>query len=281
MKVLWTRRRFLIATAGLLAGCSPANRADSPTAYVPGSGTFSPTGTRPPTTARTQAAQSVGTAQPIPGSVPITSIDRLYQHTYRLVPDVKLADWSLRIDGLVDNPLTLTLDDIHAMPVIKEMRTLECIGNPIGGGLVGNITWTGIAFDQVLTRLGVKNTATHASFEAADGYTTTVELKWITQPGVLLVYEANGAPLPKDHGYPLRLLMPGLYGQKMPKWITRITFADHDMLGYWEGPDYGWSNVALVKTNSQIVSPDQRARFADPVRIEGLAYAGKRAITQV
>src|SRR5258708_8526374 len=151
--------------------------------------------------ARTEAAQSVGTALPIPASVPITSIDRLYQHTYRLVPDVKLADWSLRIDGLVENPLTLTLDDIRAMPAIKDMRTLECIGNPIGGGLVGNITWTGIAFDQVLARLGIKSSATHASFEAADGYTTTVELKWITQIGGLLVSEAKRAPIPKAHGY--------------------------------------------------------------------------------
>ena len=215
----------------------------------------------------------------IPTIVPVTQVERLYIHSYRVTPDV--STWSLHIDGLVDHPLVLSMDDIRALPTVESMRTLECIGNPVGGGLIGNVMWSGVAIDYILSQVGVRATCTHVHFEAADGYTTSIEVSWILQPGVILAFGANGKPLLPEHGYPLRLLIPGLYGQKMPKWITRITFADHDTLGYWEGPDYGWSNLAVVKTNSQIISPDQRAPFADPIRIEGLAYAGKRAITKV
>lgn len=161
------------------------------------------------------------------------------------------------------------------------MRTLECIGNGVGGGLIGNVNWTGVSANELFSRVQVNSASTYARFEAADGYTTSVALSWLMQPDVLLAYVANRAPLLPEHGYPLRLLIPGLYGQKMPKWITRITFTDQESPGYWERPVYGWSNVAAVRTNSQIVAPVRTAAFTDPIRVTGLAYGGKRAIKKV
>lgn len=226
---------------------------------------------------------AANTLEPIPAVVPITPTDRLYVNSYPIPPDpARLADYTLMIDGLVANPQRLTMEAIRAMPALDSMRTLACISNPLGGGLIGNVVWRGVAFAPILAALGVRPEATHVHFEAADRYTTAVELKWITQADVLLAYGINGEALPDKHGAPLRLLMPGLYGQKMPKWITRITFADRDKLGYWEQEHRGWSNIAAVKTISQIRTPERNVMPYQPrLRLQGLAYAGARAITQV
>lgn len=197
------------------------------------------------------------------------------------VPAVDLDAWQLIIDGLVERPLQLSFNDIISRPAVTMMRTLECIGNPVGGDQIGNAVWGGIGLDDLLAEAGVQAAAVAARFEAADGYETSVTRDWIEQPGVLLAYEMNGAPLAAEHGYPLRLFMPGLYGQKMPKWISRITFtADDDYLGSWE--QQGWSNVARVKTNAQIRTPGHIGQVPfDDVEISGLAYAGDRVITRV
>lgn len=265
----------MLALGALLTGCRPAGP-DVPTIYAPGNAST------PPPTAPTVTPflrPSPQSAAAIPEAVPITDTERLYLNSYRPTPDVSC--WSFTINGFVDHPLELSIADIHALPAVTVMRTLECIGNPVGGGLIGNENWTGVALSDLLARVGVQAGAAYVHFKAADDYTTSVKLEWLTQPGVMLAYALNGKPLPPEHGYPLRLLIPGLYGQKQPKWITQITFIDHDVLGYWEGPAYAWSNIATVKTNSQILKPYRKATFTDPLRIEGLAYAGGRAITLV
>jgi hypothetical protein len=105
-------------------------------------------------------------------------------------------------------------------------------------------------------------------------------MSWITQAGVLLVYEINGEPLPPAHGYPLRILMAGLYGQKMPKWLTNIEFIDERFLGYWESK--GWSDIASVQTNSIVWQPrDLDVLPAGARPVYGVAFAGLRRITSV
>jgi hypothetical protein len=131
----------------------------------------------------------------------------------------------------------------------------------------------------LLVKAGIKPGATRARFEAADGYVTSVDLAWIAGPGVLLAYEMNGEPLPAAHGYPLRLLMPGLYGQKNPKWITRIEFVDRVEPGFWE--KQGWSDTAEVRTNSHILVPLDGQNVAAPFEVRGVAWAGKRRIAKV
>src|SRR5205807_10246734 len=135
---------------------------------------------------------------------------------------------------------------------------------------------------EILSRVKVKPEATYVKFEAADGYSTSVKLDWITQPNVMLAYDMNGVPLTQTHGFPLRILMPGLYGQKMPRWLQHIEFIEHDYIGFWESN--GWSNIAAVKTNSIIKSPTSNGanlKAGAKVAIQGVAFAGKRAITKV
>jgi hypothetical protein len=161
------------------------------------------------------------------------------------------------------------------------MRTLECIGNPVGGNQIGNAVWAGFWLDELLAEVGVKPEAVRARFEAEDGYETSVARSFIDRPGVLMAYEMNGAPLTPEHGYPLRIFMPGLYGQKMPKWISRIEFINNnDHRGYWE--QKGWSEEATVKTNSQIMQPAHIGAVPlAEIEVFGVAYAGDRTITAV
>lgn len=277
-----SRREFLtsigITAAALLAGCRPADRPPPPTIYVRGSFTRLPP---TPSAAPGGMPSAQASPLPLPTSVPITEQRRLYVKSFRDTPDI--SKWhGLRIDGLVEHPLTLTMDDIRALPQIEAMRSLECISNPVGGGLIGNLIWIGAELAPLLARAGIRPEAKYALFEASDGYTTSVALKWLTQPGVLLAHRANGEPLLPEHGYPLRLLIPGLYGQKQPKWITHIRFAAEDSLGYWENEARGWSNTAEVRTNSQLRVPKKVSEpFAAVIRLEGLAFAGLRAITRV
>ncbi len=259
-----TRRAFLKVAgatgAALLTGC--AVRED---------GTVSSTGV--------PSAGEPGLAA-APVELLITPTGSLYIQSYSSRPTVESDSWQLNVHGLVEQPRTLTLADVRSFPRVEELRTLECIGNPVGGSLIGNIVWGGFVAQTLWDDVGILPEATRARFEAEDDYSTSVEMKWITQPGVLLVYEMNGQPLSTAHGFPLRILMPGLYGQKMPKWIREIEFINYDHLGYWESR--GWSDVASVQTNSIIQQPQALDRVPpDAVPVFGVAFAGLRRIDRV
>jgi len=286
-----TRRRLLSGAAGttlaLISGCAPRDRSGSvtDTPVPPASPTQGPvTATAPPVqTAKPTGTPVIQMQDLAPDEIIITPTDEFYT-TYWNVPSVgvDIDTWRLEIDGLVDKPLSLSYDEVLALPAVEEMRTLECIGNPVGGELIGNAVWKGFYLEPLLKEVGVQNKASRAQFAAADGYWTSVDLQWITQPGVLMAYEMNGEPLSPKHGHPLRILMPGLYGQKMPKWITQIHFTDEIVEGYWEGR--GWSDVAAVKTNSQIWQPrdlDRLRLVEGEIVVYGLAYAAPREIVRV
>lgn len=279
----FTRRNFLIivtgSTVAILTGCRPESDSPPPTLYQPGS--LSPITNSP-------SQQSALAADPrysyiTHDQILITDNRYFYVQSYNNdIPPTQsqaLNEWKLRVDGLVENPLELTYEQIRQFPEVEVMRTLECIGNPVGGSLIGNATWGGFWFEEILNRVQVKSTATRARFHAWDGYETAVDLEWITQPNVLMAYKMNGQLLPREHGYPLRIFMPGLYGQKMPKWIDRIEFIDYDFQGVWE--QGGWSDVAAVQTNSIIQSPPNQTEIRGQIVIQGVSFAGKRRITQV
>ncbi len=268
MKKQLSRRKFLQMASGtavlFLAGCRPKAET-TPTSVPPATAVPTPLATLPPTSR----------------DLILTPNDDFYVMASNGTPTIDQTAWQLTINGLVDNPLTLSFADIAARPFIEQMRTLECIGNAVGGNQIGNAVWGGILLSDLLDEVGVLDTAVRAKFEAADNYETSGALDWLNQPGTMLAYQMNGEPLPPEHGYPVRLFMPGLYGQKMPKWITHIEFIDHNLhLGTWE--TQGWSNVAKVKTNSQIMQPThiQKVPLA-PLEIFGVAYAGDRSIVMV
>ena len=264
-----SRRNFMkVAGFSALAVTAACNTADEGVAAAPA-------------TARvplpTQQAVTLANA---PSEIRLTPVTEFYRQSYGEIPDVTAGGWRLTIDGLVQNPQSFTLDDLKALPAVEELRTLECIGNPVGGPLIGTAQWKGVYLQTLLDAIKVRPEAVRAKFQAADDYFTSVYNEWILHPQTMLIYEMNGGPLTREHGFPLRLLMPGLYGQKNPKWLTHIEFSDKVESGYWE--KQGWSDIASVQTNSLIQQPANLANVAGTtVPVFGVAFAGLRKILAV
>ena len=196
-------------------------------------------------------------------------------------PEVDGAGWTLQVDGLVEQPLALTLDDLRTFPAVSQVITLECISNPVGGDLISTSRWTGARLKDVLDRAGMSPSATEAYVTAADSFYESITMSDITDPRTLLVYEMSGVPLSKEHGFPLRVYIPNRHGMKQPKWIERIELIDRHGPGYWV--DRGWDAQAIVHTTSVVDAVDTAAADAGSgtVPIGGIAYAGARGISKV
>jgi DMSO/TMAO reductase YedYZ molybdopterin-dependent catalytic subunit len=195
-------------------------------------------------------------------------------------PKVDGETWRLKVEGLVDRPLTLSLQDIHSKPRQTQAITLSCISNPIGGDLISTTFLTGVPFKLILEEAGLKKGVQELFIESVDGFYESVPLSEAIDGRSLLVYEMNGEPLTVGHGYPLRIYIPGHYGMKQPKWIKRIEAIDHKGPGYWV--DRGWSATAMVRTTSVIdVVAGERLPKAGIIPVGGIAYSGDRGISQV
>lgn len=195
------------------------------------------------------------------------------------VPEIVVDDHVLTIDGLVQRPVSLTLDDIKALPQHTLIRTLECIGNAPDGDLIGNAVWSGARFADVLALAGLRASASELRLDAADDFHTGVTTALATDPDSYLVHTMNGETLPLDHGYPFRCLFPGRYGQKQPKWLIGITARDTHHVGYYESK--GWSDEAAIQVKSRIDSPPRRATVRAPLTIRGIAFAGRSGVARV
>jgi DMSO/TMAO reductase YedYZ molybdopterin-dependent catalytic subunit len=192
-------------------------------------------------------------------------------------PEVDSRRWKLEVTGMVDSPLTLTYDEISALPSVEQYATLACISNEVGGDLIGTAMWKGVRLGDILRQAGLKTGVVDIVLRASDDYTDSIPLERAMADGTLLVYEMNGERLTPEHGFPLRLLVPGIYGMKNVKWITRIEAVDFDFKGYWQRR--GWDDRAEYKTMSRIDAP-ARAVKAEAT-IAGIAFAGDRGITKV
>lgn len=219
----------------------------------------------------------------IPGLSPaITAARRFYVVSKNLLSDPHLdaRQWSLRIDGLVDHPLVLTYSDLLRMPAVELYQTLECISNPIGGELISNAWWRGVPLRNLLSLVGPQPRTVKVVFHAADDYADSVPLATALSPTAALVYQMNRQPLLPEHGYPARILVPGVYGLKNVKWVTRIELVAEDFKGYWQ--QRGWSDTARVHTMSRVDVPADHATVsAGPLVIAGIAFAGDRGIRRV
>lgn len=213
----------------------------------------------------------------------VTSNDAFYTISKNFVdPKVEEKGWKLEIGGLVERPYSLTLAEIRALPAVTDYRTLCCISNEIGGDLISNAGWKGVRVKDLLERAGVKPGAVDLALYARDGYTESFPIAraLAAEPAVLAVYEMNGEPLPHDHGFPLRLLVPDIYGMKNVKWVTKLSVVDTDFQGFWQ--EQGWSDTAVVKTMARIDFPRQRDLVpAGRTRIGGVAFAGARGVPKV
>lgn len=203
-----------------------------------------------------------------------------------LDPKLRGKPYKLEIGGLVDHPVSFGLDEIKALPGTELVNTLTCISNEVGGPLIGSAKWRGVPLKTLLEKAGVKPEAKFLVWEAADRYTESIPVAEVP-PEAMLAYAvenpATGKPedLEPKHGYPTRLLLPGRYGMKQPKWLTKITLSATEAPGYWA--QRGWSRDAVIRTMSRIDTPKHRAQLkaGEETLVAGVTYAGGRALERV
>ena len=192
-------------------------------------------------------------------------------------PEINSKRWQLEINGLVENPFTLNYPEIQSLPFVEQYATLECIDNQVGGNLIGNALWRGVRLRDLLERAKLHEGIVDIVFRAADGYTDSIPLERALRDGTLLVYQMNNEPLTLSHGFPLRLIVPSIYGMKNVKWIVQIEAVNYDFKGYWQ--KRGWNDKAEYKTMSRIDVPD--GKINSSTTIAGIAFAGDRGISKV
>ena len=247
----------------------------------------------------------------------VTPVGMHYLLTHYDVPHVAAHEWQLTIDGCVDNPLTLSLDDVRSRPSITQRVTMECAGNgrmglsprplsqPWGVEAVGNGEWTGISLAALLDEAGLDRSAKEIVFTGLDSgiengveqtYARSLSLAEAYREDVALAYELNGQPLPPQHGFPLRLLVPGWYGMGNVKWLTSIKVIDHEFTGYQQFPAYHirmeagerGTPVSRIRPRALMIPPGvpeffsrDRTMDAEPTTLQGRAWSGSALIRRV
>ena len=245
----------------------------------------------------------------------ITPIDRFFVRCHTYTPTVKLGEWSLKIDGKVDRPITLTMDALKAMPRLEIVAVLECAGNGrrfyeprVAGtqwafGSVGNGRWAGVRLRDVLQKAGIQSSAKEILFDGADvplgkmpDFQRTITVAKALHPDTLLAYEMNGQPLPVEHGFPLRVIASGWASDSWVKWVQHIEVLDHEFEGFWMKSAYrhppqpvvpgtavdaaAMVPVTDLNVKSVIASP---AGWAKPgmVRVLGTAWSNGSPVSKV
>ena len=247
----------------------------------------------------------------------ITPVGMHYLLVHFDVPEIDPATWRLRIGGLVDRPLELSLDDIRSRPARTIPVTLECAGNgrarleprplsqPWLVEAVGTATWTGTSLADLLDEAGLQSRTVEVLFTGADrgiqgdleqDYQRSLTVADATRPEVLLAYEMNGRPLEPQHGYPVRLLVPGWYGMTSVKWLTGIEAVEQPFTGYQQAEAYQYKQsdeeagepAERMRVRALLVPPGipdfytrRRVVDAGPVRLVGRAWSGTAPVTRV
>jgi DMSO/TMAO reductase YedYZ molybdopterin-dependent catalytic subunit len=199
------------------------------------------------------------------------------------VPRIDIDSWNITIDGMVGTPLRLSYDDLRKRPMIERMITIACVSNQVGGDLIGNAVWQGVRLDDLLNEAGVDPNAEQVFMTSVDGWTCGFPVG-VALDGrdAMIAVGMNGEPLPLEHGFPARVIVPGLYGYvSATKWVERIELNRwDDAEGYWV--PRGWSRDAPIKTQSRIDVP--RARETVPAgrsAIAGIAWAQPHGVAKV
>ena len=248
--------------------------------------------------------------------VPVTPTEGHFIRSHFAAPQVNCSDWSLPITGDVNNPLDLSYEDLLNLPSHEIVSLMECAGNsrstmqpPAEGvqwdnGGVSVSQWRGVSVKTVLEQASLKSVATDVLFEGLDSgteshangklvYAMSVPVEKLLDPDTILAYEMNGEPLPKDHGYPIRLLVPSWYGMASVKWLAKITVMDHPNEGFHE-TDYriypatdGKSDATVQRVTKlrvkSLISAPTKGSIVSPGRhkINGVAWSGDGHIAKV
>lgn len=198
------------------------------------------------------------------------------------VPQLSRTDWQLRIHGMVDREITYRWEDLERFEVVESVVTLTCVSNPVGGELISTGVWTGYRVKDLLADAGVKSDADMVLSMSVDGWTAGTPVEALTAEDALLAVGLNGEPLPIEHGYPARLVVPGLYGYvSATKWVTDLELTRFDRAeAYWTR--LGWSARGPIKTESRIDVPRSGQDVAvGPVTFGGVAWAQPRGVRAV
>jgi DMSO/TMAO reductase YedYZ molybdopterin-dependent catalytic subunit len=281
----WDRRRFLQVSGGVAAG-----------AVVLGVVGRNVLESRPGGAGQDVALPTVaGPVPEVPASASldvagITPIVVPNEQFYRIdtalfSPRVNVDDWTLTIRGMVDREVALTYAELSEMPLFEQFVTIACVSNEVGGRLVGNALWTGVDLREVLDMAGVHADADQIVGRSVDGFTVGFPTAWAMDPErrPMIALGMNGSPLPVDHGFPARLIIPGLYGYvSATKWLSEIELTTWDGFdAYWI--PRGWAKEAPILTQSRIDVPRGGATIeaGSTVAIAGVAWAPDRGVSAV
>jgi len=218
------------------------------------------------------------------GAVPwATPNDDFYRiDTALSVPQIAPADWKLRIHGMVDRELTLSFDDLLKRQVIHKWVTLTCVSNEVGGDLIGNALWSGVVLKDLLEEAGPSKDADAIQSTSKDGFTAGTPLPTLLDDRqAMLAFAMNGQPLPVEHGFPVRIVVPGLYGYvSATKWLVDIEVTRFDQFqGYWT--PRGWSELGPIKLSSRIDVPGGKKLDPGPVTVAGVAWDQHVGVSKV
>jgi DMSO/TMAO reductase YedYZ molybdopterin-dependent catalytic subunit len=213
-------------------------------------------------------------------TAPITPTSEHYTVTQNVIdPTVNISVWQLDVTGLVARAGSYTYEELRNLPSISRAVTLECIANGIGSHLISTAIWQGVTLRSLLEKHGgALPGARYIAFYSVDGYSISQPLDEVLAVDSLLAWGMNGSELPNRHGYPLRVLIPGRFGEENPKWLTRIELTDHFVGGLYA--DQGWYNGPL-HTITRIDRPGGHIPFNQNIEIGGIAFAGNRGIQEV
>jgi DMSO/TMAO reductase YedYZ molybdopterin-dependent catalytic subunit len=215
----------------------------------------------------------------------ITPNDQFYRVNYsdqslEIGAAIRSSEWSVRLDGAVEHPRTLRYVDILEQRTQEMMVTLQCIDNEPGGSLISNAVWAGFSLSRVLEAAKPLDTALDVVFRGVDGYHDSITLDRAMNGDVLLAHSMNGVALPRDHGYPLRAIVPGIFGIKNVKWLTEIEVVERDHRGYWQ--ERGWTDEGIIPVTSRIDRPGHyQVLRGGRQEVRGIAFGGMHGIRRV
>ncbi|MEO8230126.1 MAG: molybdopterin-dependent oxidoreductase [Chloroflexota bacterium] len=280
----WDRRRFLIQSGALAVGSVVVGSVGR--SLLQSSHSQEPPATVLPGSALSPAPLSQAASLAVDGITPIVvPNDDFYRiDTALVVPRVDVAKWSVKVSGMVDHQIVLTYPQLTALPIFEQYVTIACVSNEVGGDLVGNALWRGVHLRDVLAMAGVKDGATQIVGRSVDGFTVGFPTEWAMDPSrdPMVAVGMNGEPLPVEHGFPARLIIPGLYGYvSATKWLAEIELTTLQAFdAYWV--PLGWSKEAPILTQSRIDVPHNGAAVGvGPVVVAGVAWAPDRGIAKV
>jgi DMSO/TMAO reductase YedYZ molybdopterin-dependent catalytic subunit len=276
------RRSFLLGAAGVTVGAAAVGALGQKLSVAP----TLPASVSLPAPQNTLAPLPAGIEGKVKGVAPFrTPVDKFYRvDTALVIPRVDVAGWKLEVDGMVDQPFALTFAELLRMPMVEKDITLNCVSNEVGGQYISSTRWLGVRVRDLLERAGVQSGADQIFSRSTDGMTISTPVEALTDDRDALVAVAmDGRPLPARHGFPARLVTPGLYGYVgATKWLTRLTASTYAKdQAYWT--ERGWAERVDVKTQARIDTPAGLGTYpAGKVAIGGVAWSqARRGISKV